>query len=289
MANSTLKFTSPMKAKKLIKWIAILMLVLIAAFVAYMYPTYRFFMKQEVLRIDDDLTLIQGGGGNSGVLVTDSAVVVIDTKMGAAAKKLYKLAKEKAGSKPIIVIDTHFHGDHANGNYLYQGCKKYMGNYEPAFLALHMKAENRPGEPVKDSLRLDLGNEVIWLYDLGQAHTTDDLAIYLVNRKMIFTGDVVFNHIHPALFREEGTNIDAWIIVLDRFLSQWDYVSLVPGHGGLGGNDLALQMKQYFEEMRAAAGDPAREKDMIAKYDGWMEIGGMTSAENTLKFIRESR
>ena len=72
-------------------------------------------MKRKISK-DNNLNIYLGGGGNSGVLVSDSAVVVIDTKMMGNAKDLYNIAKSKAGDKPIIVINTHYHSDHTNGN-----------------------------------------------------------------------------------------------------------------------------------------------------------------------------
>jgi cyclase len=275
-----------MKVRKTYKWIFIALLLVIA--IVVIYPTYRFYFSKKTIQVDDKLTIIKGGGGNSGLLVTDSAIVVIDTKMAGPAKKLYDLAKEKAGKKPIIVINTHFHGDHSNGNYLYIGCKKYIGAYETAFLEAKMKKENRPDILVSDSLVLDFGDEKIFLYDLGQAHTFNDLAVYLANRKILFAGDVVFNRIHPALFRKEGTDINKWMIVLERVISQWEIQTLVPGHGLPGGKELAIQMKQYFADMKMAAADPAIEKEMISKYYDWTRISGMTSGENTIQFLKES-
>ena len=83
-----------------------LLVVLIGAVVIF-YPAIRFMTQKEVIQVDPGLTLMLGGGGNSGVVIGDSAVVVIDTKMMGNGEDLYKFAKEKAGKKPIIVINTH--------------------------------------------------------------------------------------------------------------------------------------------------------------------------------------
>ena len=84
--------------------ITLIILVLIAGAGAILfYPVYRFMFTEITRAVDKNLTIVQGGGGNSGIVVTDSAVVVIDTKMGGDAEKLYNLAKSKAGTKKIIV------------------------------------------------------------------------------------------------------------------------------------------------------------------------------------------
>ena len=149
------------------------------------------------------------------MLVTDSAVVVIDTKMMKPAEALYKLAKEKAGQKKIIVINTHFHSDHTGGNQYYKGCKIYMGDYDKDFLQKNLKPDQMPTDLVKDSLFLNLGNETVEIFNLGQAHTMKDMVVYLKNRKMFFTGDLVFDKMNPVLKKESDANVDKWIAVLN--------------------------------------------------------------------------
>ena len=77
-----------MKWKKILLITGILLVVIIVFAVVYIYPSYKFFFTGGTIPIDKNLTIIQGGGGNSGILVTDSAVVVIDTKMSSDAEKL---------------------------------------------------------------------------------------------------------------------------------------------------------------------------------------------------------
>ena len=78
--------------------------------------------------------------------------MVIDTKMGKDAEKLYKKAIKIAADKPIIVINTHYHGDHVKGNHLFTGSKKFIGNYDLSFLQENISAENMPEEFVGDAI-----------------------------------------------------------------------------------------------------------------------------------------
>ena len=107
--------------KKILISIGITLVVLLAGAVFMFYPSIRFMTHKEIIQLDPNLTIVLGGGGNSGIVVGDSAVIVIDTKMMGNSEDLYKLAKEKAGAKPIIVINTHYHPDHVNGNNFYKG------------------------------------------------------------------------------------------------------------------------------------------------------------------------
>jgi uncharacterized protein YjeT (DUF2065 family) len=70
------------KTKKFLIGIALALVMIIAGGALLFYPAYRFYFQTKTQNPDKDLTILIGGGGNSGILVTDKAVVVIDTKMG---------------------------------------------------------------------------------------------------------------------------------------------------------------------------------------------------------------
>lgn len=276
-----------MKWKKILNGVVIAIIVLLAAFVIYMYPSYHFFFQKEIIQYDKNLIIIRGGGGNSGILITDSAIVVIDTKMGGNAEKLSKMAKEKAGQKKIIVINTHYHGDHINGNKFYKGSKIFIGNYEKSFLLKEIKPENMPTDFVNDSLALYLGQDTVMLYDLGQAHTSHDMVVYLKNRKLLFSGDLVFNKVNPVLKSNSHADVDKWITILDQLINRWDIITIVPGHGKLGGKEIAKLLREYFIDMKLAASNPDKEKEIKAKYASWTKMPFMASPDKTIKYIKE--
>jgi cyclase len=59
---------------------------------------------------------IEGGGGNSGVIIGDKGVIVIDAKTTAAGGKELLDDVAKITPKPVTtVIETHSDGDHING------------------------------------------------------------------------------------------------------------------------------------------------------------------------------
>ncbi len=172
--------------KKILIGLAIIVVIIIALFLIFVLPMYSKMMKTESHKIDDSLTVVLGGGGNSGILVTDSAVVVIDTKMGKPAEEFAKTVKGIAGNKKIIVINTHYHPDHINGNYLYSGDPIYIGSYDKDFLQKNVKPGLMPDMFVKDSLILALGRDTVLLYNVGQAHTMDDVVVILKTEKFCF-------------------------------------------------------------------------------------------------------
>lgn len=276
-----------MKAKRILLSAGAGIAILLVALIIYLYPFTRFFLKTESIPINDNLTMVTGGG-NSGILVTDSAVVVVDTKMWKPAKKLHNIVQEKAGNKKVIVINTHLHGDHTFGNHLYKGSEIIIGGYAEDAVNKEMKPEDRPTVFVKDSLILNLGNETVRLYDMGRGHTFHDLVVYLEKSKTLFTGDLVFNRINPALIRTNGTGINQWKDILTALPQRFDIITVIPGHGDAGGVELITSLKQYFEDMQAAVAHPEKADALKEKYADWKKMPMMSSPGRTMEFIRET-
>jgi cyclase len=278
-----------MKRKKILIITAAVLLVLITAAFIVVYPFYRLYYGGGSKKMDNKLTIIQGGGGNTGILVTDSAIVVIDTKMGGDADNVHKQAVELSGTKKIIVINTHYHGDHTGGNHLYKGSVIYIGAYDRKFLEQEIEPENMPTDIVADSLVLNLGDETVAIYNFGRAHTWADMVVLLKNRKVLFTGDLVFHKVNPFLSAESGADVARWMAALDRITAMPGVDTLVPGHGDPGGKEMAASLKTYFTDMTIAAKDPSKESKTIAKYKEWMAVPMAMTPEKTIGFIREGK
>src|SRR5580704_8307589 len=124
-----------MSLKKILLGISGLILILLVVagsfYAIYLRPFMKQMMPMHTVQYDKQLTLVLGGCGNSGILVSDSLVLVVDTKMGEAMEPFYEQVKQLAGNKPIVLVDTHIHQDHAKGNYLYKGQTVIAGgNYD---------------------------------------------------------------------------------------------------------------------------------------------------------------
>jgi hypothetical protein len=89
--------------KKILTRLGIFILLLLAVgvilFFVYVYPFMTEMKKTTTVKYDPNLTIVLGGGGNSGILASDSVVLVIDTKMDEAAENLAKTVKEIAGRR----------------------------------------------------------------------------------------------------------------------------------------------------------------------------------------------
>ena len=124
---------------------------------------------------------------------------------------------------------------------------------------------------------------------LGQAHTFKDLVVYLKNRKVLFSGDLIFDKVNPVLKRESGADVNKWIAVLQLILKKWDIKTIVPGHGPTGGKEIAQNLINYFKDMKDAAANPNKAKDLTAKYADWKTYPNMCSPEVTIQYIKDGK
>ncbi len=279
--------------KKVLKWLGIVALVVAFVggflFFKYLYPFMQKMKETQIIQYDKDLTLVMGGGGNSGILQSDSLVIVIDTKMDDAAEALSKQVKQLAGKKPILVINTHIHPDHIGGNKYYKGSAILAGaNYGKELWLKEADEESMPTQWLKDRMDIKMGDDTVTLINLGKnVHSESDVLVYLHKRKLLFGGDVVLNKQAPVLMGV--ANPYAYMEVLEALPKQFDIHQVVPGHGKMGGIEVISDFNDYFKDLKEAANDPARRTGLLAKYDDWNQVPVLMSAEGTMNYFEKNK
>ena len=266
------------------------MVVVIAAGGLYVWQYYQRFMKVETIQYDPQLTIYLGGGGNSVVFTSEdgSAALVVDTKMKGAAKIL----REKIKAKDITIINTHDHSDHTGGNALYPQAKIIAGEYTKKQWADEASKTSRyPDITIKpgEEKVIKIGSKTIHIFNAGRAHTFNDVVVYFDNRKLLVTGDLVFNQMHPGLLAKSGANVALWIKVLESLSKKYQIKTLVPGHGPVADQNALVVMKDYFVSMGDSIGNKEKQTVLKEKYKNYISFPGMLSFNNTLKFIEQER
>jgi len=243
----------------------------------------------DVHKIDDHFYVILGDGGNSGVLIGDTSVLVIDTKMKQSAERLHQWVDNKAKGKKVYIINTHIHKDHTGGNHLYDHPTVIAGDYGVQFWNAANAKEDMPNVWLSDSLVMNFGEETVLIKNIGQAHTYDDVIVYLEKHKTLFTGDVVLNKYHPYLDEHVGSSVDNYISAQTKMLDLYADVTVVPGHGDIGESQLIFDFRQYMLDMKDAASNPDDEEKMREKYIEYSSIPiNKAGFDQTLQYIRKS-
>lgn len=200
--------------------------------------TYVFIGKKE------DFSRFNGGNiVNTGFIVTDDGIVVIDSGPSLGYGQQMREAIKKVSAKPIKkVILTHHHPDHILGNQAYMDVPIYalpetvtlIKRDASSFLdnVYRMVGDwMRQTEVVTDILPLNqyqekLGDHVLNYISLS-GHTDGDLVIFDETTGVLFAGDLVFNN--RALTTPHATP-EKWQVNLNK-LKKIKFKKIVPGHG----------------------------------------------------------
>ena len=196
-------------------------------------------------------------GCNPGYVVTSEGVVVIDTPQLPTYAVKMRQEVEKRG--PIrYLINTEHHVDHIVGNYYFNGAgivishievhKEFMvaypeiNPYEYAKEAVSMDDPegesifpdeetyfancNKPTITFEGDMSIRLGDHTFELISTP-GHTPGQIAVFIPEEKVVFTGDTIFNQCQTWLY---ASDVDGWLESLE-VLKALDAEYIVPGHG----------------------------------------------------------
>jgi glyoxylase-like metal-dependent hydrolase (beta-lactamase superfamily II) len=276
------------------KKLLFLLLALVVVLVLYIGISYgpgmTLFLSLREEPLDDQLMSFIGYGGNSIILSsTDkSQVMIVDTKIAGGAKKLAAYVLNIKPDARVTIVNTHFHGDHTAGNRKFPGAQIIAGAYKPDEWFKATGMDRLPDIMVKvgEEQVFAFGDDTVHVRNVGRGHTWNDVVVYLQNRKLLMTGDLVFNGWHPALFAKDGANVQSWTSALDTMLKDYDIKTVIPGHGSITDSTAIVDQKNYFISISAAIGNPAQLEEVKKRYKGYFSLPGGTSMKRTIEFIR---
>jgi cyclase len=242
--------------------------------------------KQEIKlsQVAGPIYMLQGSGGNIGVLADPSGVLMIDSMYETSAGQIQAAIKPLPGGDKIrILIDTHWHSDHADGNKsLGQGAiiiahenvrnllstsQSLMGQQQNAY-----PANALPAVTYTDKLNLFIGNEPIRLVHYSNAHTNGDTVIFFDKSKVVHTGDMFFNGLFPFMDVANGGNIDNWVAQLDAIMAALPPdVKIIPGHGPVAG----IAELKAFRQMLYDSADIVRKERKEGKTLDQIKAAGL--------------
>ncbi|WP_312917218.1 quinoprotein relay system zinc metallohydrolase 1 [Stutzerimonas kunmingensis] len=222
-------------------------------------------------QIADDVWLLEGStdnfdkanGGNivnTGFIVTESGVVVIDSGPSRRYGEAMRAAIASVTDRPVIkLLLTHHHPDHVLGNQAFTDVPiaALAGTTELLREQGNAMAENMyrlvgdwmrgtevvlPTETLAPGT-LDIGGRALRLLAL-RGHTGADLAILDERSGVLFAGDILFYQ--RALTTPNSPGLDVWLEDLDT-LEALPWKRLVAGHGPVA-DDAApfVQMRDYL-------------------------------------------
>lgn len=247
-------------------------------------------------------------GCNQGWVIFKDFVLVIDANFPDQAQEVIRIIHRQT-NKPIrYVFDTHYHGDHADGNQQFTaiGAIAVANENSKDLFATKGIAGFRESQKTKSDVYGDLeyieptlyfpgrlviddGAQRVELLHFGHAHTAGDAVAWLPKQGILFTGDACLN----GPFNYTGDSDTAsWINVLGE-MQKLPVKQVAPGHGELADAELLKTQQRYFKELREqvqagiTAGRSLEEiKTLIDMpwYKDWTGVEAKTRTEN-IEFV----
>jgi len=198
---------------------------------------------------------------NSGVVVTDAGVVVIDALGSEAIARGVRQAVSEVTSKPVrFLISTTPHRPFTGGNAVYADSFRIAQENTRSDLMKLLKKE--PAEAQRDRLpaltfgdhmTLYLGGREIRILFLGRGHTRSDTIVFLPQDRIAYMGETFYCNEFPYI--SSGYSGD-WIRTIAA-AEKLPADIFVPGHGFLPLDLKAtraelVRHRQVLEEIRAA-------------------------------------
>ncbi len=198
---------------------------------------------------------------NTGFIVTDEGVLVIDTGPSKRfGEEFRQVINGISGNKPIDrVIITHGHPDHYLGNQAFADTPIYSG--EKTIAMIDNQGEDftvnmyrlvgdwmrgtesvSPTHPLTTS-RLELGGHTITVMSL-EGHTEQDQLVYDETCGVVYAGDLVFNQ---RTLATPHADIEKWKDSL-MLLQTLRFDKLVPGHGPVSDSKEPMEQSLAYLE-----------------------------------------
>lgn len=236
------------------------------------------------IKVQGNVYLITGGGGNVIVQAGDQGVLVVDTGLAQTADKVLAEIR-KISDKPIqYILNTHFHPDHTGGNNTlrlagttYTGAN-VTGNLKDIAIGGQIYAQDnvlmRMSAPTGKQAKAPFGDWPTETYLSGtkqmffngepvemiyqpNAHTDGDSFVFFRRSDVVVAGDIFLTTTYPFIDIENGGSIQGEITALNNLLDmavvghQDEGGTLViPGHGRICDKPEVLEYRDMVTIIR---------------------------------------
>ena len=226
--------------------------------------------------------MLQGVGGNIGLIVGNDAVFVVDDQFAPLTPKVLAVIKSITPDPVKFVLNTHWHFDHTGGN-------ENMGK-AGALIVAHENVRRRmstgqliaalnrtePASPhgalpvvtFTDTVTFHLNGDSIVVFHVAPAHTDGDAIVYFTTANVVHAGDDFVSSGFPFVDLSSGGSIDGVIRAAERIMMATNaQTKIIPGHGPLADR---ARVKEYHDMLYAV-------RDRMRK-----EIAGRHTIEQVL-------
>lgn len=200
----------------------------------------------KVTKVNGNVYMLQGRGGNVGAIAGPDGILIVDDDYKEISQKLSDAVKELGSSTPRFVLNTHWHGDHTQGN-------DFFGKQQSIIIA-HANVRKRLLDPpvifgqktapyaahalpiftYSETMSIHINGEDVTLRHYPKGHTDGDSIVFFKNANVVHFGDDFFVGRFPFVDIDSGGSVQGLINNLTSLLKTVPAdAKLIPGHGPL--------------------------------------------------------
>jgi cyclase len=253
-------------------------------------------------KVSGNVYMLQGRGGNVGALVGSDGILIVDDDYKVVSEKLRDALKELGSAKPRFIFNTHWHGDHTEGNQVFgqdsiivaqTNVRKRLSQSNSIFgeTVQPYPSAALPMITFTESVSIYFDGEEVRAVYYPNGHTDGDSVIFFKNANVVHLGDDFFAGRFPFIDLENGGSVQGLINNVGLLIKQIPAdAKLIPGHGDISTlDDLksyyaalqetskivqdAMKKKKTLDEIKKA-GFPDKYKEFgsgFIKTDAWIE------------------
>ena len=194
-------------------------------------------------KVNGNIYMLQGRGGNVGAVVGPEGILIVDDDYKQVSPKLAAALKELGQERPRLILNTHWHGDHTQGN-------EYFG--KDSTIVAHMNVRKRLIDPpvvfgeltapypafalpivtYSESMSIHLNGEDIRLVHYPNGHTDGDTVVFFEKANVVHFGDTFFAGRFPFVDIDSGGSVQGLINNVAALIAKVPQdAKLIPGHG----------------------------------------------------------
>ncbi|MBX3244990.1 MAG: MBL fold metallo-hydrolase [Acidobacteria bacterium] len=205
-------------------------------------------------KVTDNIYMLQGRGGNVGAVVGPEGILIVDDDYREVSKSLAAALKELGSDKPRFVLNTHWHGDHTQGN-------EYFG--KDSTIVAHVNVRKRLLDPpvifgqrtptypafalpivtYTESMTIHINGENVRLVHFPNGHTDGDSVVFFEKAKVVHLGDTFFAGRFPFVDIDSGGSVQGLVNNIGTLINMIPAdAKLIPGHGSVSSH---ADLKNY--------------------------------------------
>jgi glyoxylase-like metal-dependent hydrolase (beta-lactamase superfamily II) len=196
-------------------------------------------------QVSGNVYMLQGRGGNIGALVGPDGILIVDDDYKVVSEKLREALKALGSPAPRFIFNTHWHGDHTEGNFTFG---------KEAIILAHTNVRGRmlappvvfgqttPAYPshalpmltYTESTSIHINGEEVRAVHFPNGHTDGDTVVFFEKAKVVHFGDDFFNGAFPFVDLASGGSVQGLINNVAELIKLVPPdAKLIPGHGPL--------------------------------------------------------